>query len=57
MGKKSGLIENAVEETAPSAKDSVKETPKAETPVVEIPKQETTIAGYPSRDFKHRFNG
>lgn len=52
MGKKSGLIENTVEETTPSAKIAVEETPVEETP-----KQETTIAGYPSRDFKHRFNG
>lgn len=50
MGKKSGLIENTVEQTTPSAKVAVEETP-----VVETPKQETTIAGYPSRDFKNRF--
>jgi hypothetical protein len=52
MGKKSGLIENTVEETTPSAKVAVEKTP-----VVETHKQETTIAGYPSRDFKHPLNG
>jgi hypothetical protein len=52
MGKKSGLIENTVEQATPSAKVAVEETPVVETPQVQ--NQDT---GYPSRDFKHRFNG
>jgi hypothetical protein len=52
MGKKSGLIENTVEETTPSAKVAVEETP-----IVETPKVQNQDTGYPSRDFKHPLNG
>jgi hypothetical protein len=52
MAKKSGLIENNVEETTPSANVSVEETATVETP-----KTETQAQGHPSRDFHTPING
>jgi hypothetical protein len=53
MGKKSGLIEKIVGQATPSAKVAVEETPVQ----VETPQVQNQDTGYPSRDFKHRFNG
>lgn len=52
MAKKSGLIENNVEETVPSANVSVEQTP-----AVESPKTESQPQGHPSRDFHTAVNG
>lgn len=49
MAKKSGLIENNVEETT--------ETTPVATPVVETPKVETQTPGHQSRDFYTPING
>lgn len=57
MAKKSGLVENTVEEATPTANVSVEETPIVETPIVETPKVETQTPGHPSRDFFTPING
>jgi hypothetical protein len=55
MGKKSGLVESAVEEKSPSANAATQEAPVVETSTQEVPVVKNQSTGYPSRDFKNRF--